>query len=253
MRADCVDSLEAPVFRVPAVVPFFPFLPLVAVAVVVRILSSAVGRSSNEGVGARDRVDNRDAFEVRSRFDFVFFSCLYASIRVKKVQSGERLKCSSLLKLEFIMQSRPKILTVAYLKVPIHQGLIDNTCKLPYHRILQSVCISTQLVPSASSCISSPSFPHAATNSRTSPCAPRPSSHSLDPPDSIPHLVSQSTRQWPIHKPAHASNVLRADRRLPPIHLRHCSKESRRHYQGWLGLDRKRILLGRAGRVSIQS
>jgi hypothetical protein len=62
--------------------------------------------TASEAVVSTDWVDSREALEARSLLDLVFLveiSCLYLLIRVMKRQSGERFKCSSLLKLELLM------------------------------------------------------------------------------------------------------------------------------------------------------
>lgn len=70
---------------------------------------------------------------------------------MKKSQSGERLKCSSLHRLErcSIFKARPAQLTMAYLMVPIHPKPTSSMCRLPYHHFLVLVYISTRHLPSA--------------------------------------------------------------------------------------------------------
>lgn len=76
----------------------------VALVAVVRILSpSSAGRSANEGASEAivnaDCVESLETFEILPFLDFVRFAAglfVWLLMRVKKAQSDERLKCSSL-------------------------------------------------------------------------------------------------------------------------------------------------------------
>ena len=72
-------------------------------------------------------------------------------MRVKKAQSEERLKCSSLPKLDIITFDKIRKLTMAYLKVPIHPVPMNNMCRLPCHHTQVLEYISIPRLPSMAS------------------------------------------------------------------------------------------------------